>query len=69
MDQQQILQMALQRCRDPRMVNLIQNNFNNPQQLIQELCKNYPDQARQIDSMIGQGQNPMSIAMMLLNKR
>ena len=69
LDPRQILPLVLQRCQDPKMVNLIQSNFNNPQQLVQELCKQYPDRAKQIDTMIGQGQNPMNIVMNLLNKK
>ena len=65
---QQILQLALQRCKDPRMASLIQNNINNPQQLLTELCKQYPDQAKRIDTLIGQGQNPMNLVMQMLGK-
>ena len=65
---QQILQMALNRCNDPNMRNIIQN-CNNPQQAVQELCKAYPNLAQQIDGAIGQGQNPQQIVMNLLSKR
>ena len=36
---QTILQMAMQRCNDPKMRSIIQNNINNPTAAIQELCK------------------------------
>lgn len=67
-NQHQILQMALSRCNDPRMKNIIQN-AQNPQQAIQQLCQQYPDIAKQIDGAIGQGQNPQQMAMNLLNGR
>ena len=60
--------MALQRCNDPRMRQIIQQ-ANNPQEAIQSLCSQYPDLAKQIDTAIGQGQNPQTIAMNLLNRR
>lgn len=66
---QMILQAALQRCNDPSMRAIIVNNINNPQATIQELCKQYPSLAQQIDSAIGQGQNPEQLAMNLLNRR
>lgn len=66
---QMILQMALQRCNDPRMRNIIQQNMNNPQEAIKMLCQQYPDIAKQIDTSIGQGQNPQQIVMNMLNKR
>ena len=66
---QTVLQMALQRCNDPQMRNIIQSNINNPQALIQQLCRSYPNLAQQIDTAIGQGQNPQQIVMSLLNRR
>lgn len=68
LNQQQILQMALQRCNDPQMRNIIQNAAN-PQDAIQQLCQQYPGIAKQIDGAIGQGQNPQQMAMNLLNGR
>ena len=66
---QMILQMALQKCNDANMRNIIQSNINNPKVAIQELCKQYPGIAQQIDGAIGQGQNPQQMAMNMLNKR
>lgn len=66
---QQILQMAMQRCNDPQMKNIIMSNMNNPQAAIQALCKQYPSIAQQIDGAIGQGQNPEQLVMSLLNRR
>lgn len=65
---QQILQMALSKCQDSTMRSIIQN-ANSPQQAVQELCKQYPNLAKQIDGAIGQGQNPQQMAMNLLGKR
>ena len=67
LNQQQLLQMALQRCNNPAIKNIIKN-ANNPQEAIQTLCKQYPDIAKQIDGAIGQGQNPQQIAMNLLSR-
>ena len=64
-----MLQMALQRCNDPKMRNIIQNNMNNPMAAVQELCKQYPSIAQQIDGAIGQGQNPQQMAMNMFNNR
>ena len=64
---QAMLQMAMQRCNDPKMRNIIMNNINNPQAAVQELCKQYPNIAQQIDGAIGQGQNPQQIVMNMLN--
>ena len=63
---QQILNLALQRCNDPRIRSIIQSN-QNPQQIIQMLCQQRPDIAKQIDSAIGQGQNPEQVVKQLLN--
>lgn len=68
LDPQMILQMAMQRCNDPKMRSIITNNVNNPQVAVQELCKQYPAIAKQIDGAIGQGQNPQQIAMNMLNR-
>lgn len=51
------------------MVNLIKNNFNNPPQLIQELINNYPNKAKHINGLIGQGHDPMALVMSMLNMR
>lgn len=66
---QAMLQMVMQRCNDPNMRNIIMNNINNPQVAIQELCKQYPGIAQQIDGAIGQGQNPQQMVMNMLNNR
>ena len=66
---QAMLQMVMQRCNDPNMRNIIMNNINNPQVAIQELCKQYPSIAQQIDGAIGQGQNPQQMVMNMLNNR
>ena len=68
-DPQMLLQTVMQRCNDPRMRQIIQNNMNNPQAAVQELCKYYPSIAQQIDGAIGQGQNPQQMAMNMLNGR
>lgn len=67
-DQRQLLQLAMQRCNDPRMRSIIQN-AQNPQQAVTQLCQQYPGIAKQIDTAIGQGQNPQQLAMNLLNGR
>lgn len=66
LNHQQILQMALSRCNNPNIRNIVQS-AQNPQQAIQQLCQQYPDIAKQIDGAIAQGQNPQQIAMNLLN--
>lgn len=66
LNQQQVLQMALNRCVDPQMRNIIQN-AQNPQQAVQQLCQQYPGIAKQIDTAIGQGQNPQQMAMGMMN--
>lgn len=66
---QMILQTALQKCNDPQMRQIIQNNINNPMAAVNELCKYYPSIAQQIDNAIGQGQNPQQMAMNMLNRR
>lgn len=65
---QQLLQIALSRCADPNMRNIIQN-AKSPEQALQELCKTYPNIAQQIDGAIGQGTNPQQMVMNLLNRR
>lgn len=64
---QQLLQMALNKCADPQMKNIIQN-AKSPQQAVEQLCQSYPNIAKQIDGAIGQGQNPQQMAMNLLNR-
>ena len=68
MDQKMILQMALQRCNNPKIREIIQT-AKNPQVSIQNLCNQFPDIAKQIDTAIGQGQNPQTMVMNLLNNR
>ena len=65
---QQILQTVMSRCTDSNMKSIIQN-ANSPKEAVQQLCKQYPNIAQQIDGAIGQGQNPQQIVMNLLNKR
>lgn len=65
---QQMLTMAMQRCRDPKMRQIIQNNMNNPKQMLEELCSSYPNIASQIDTGIGNGQNPQQWVMSLLGR-
>ena len=65
---QQILQMALSRCVDPKMRNIIQS-ARSPEQALQELCRIYPNLAQQIDGAIGQGNNPQQMVMNMLNRR
>ena len=60
--------MALNKCADPQMRNIIQN-AKNPQEAVQQLCKQYPNIAQQIDGAIGQGQNPQQMAMNLFNRK
>ena len=68
MNPQQLLTMALNRCNDPNIINIIQNS-RTPQQAVQELCKRYPNVAQQIDSVIGQGNDPQQIAMNMFNRK
>lgn len=63
---QQLLNLALQRCSDPRIRSILQSN-QSPQQMIQQLCQQKPDVAKQIDNIIGQGQNPEQLVKQLLN--
>ena len=65
---QQILQMALSRCADPKMRNIIQSS-RSPEQALQELCRAYPNVAQQIDGAIGQGNNPQQLVMNMLNRK
>lgn len=58
--------MALSNCRDPNMLNIIQN-AQSPQEAVQQLCQRYPGIAKQIDTAIGQGQNPQQMAMNMMN--
>ena len=66
LNQQQILAMALQRCNNPQIKNIIQT-AKSPRQAVETLCAQYPNVAKQIDTAIGQGQNPQQIAMNILN--
>lgn len=65
-DQRAMLNLALQKCRDPKMRDIIQKNFNNPSAIVQELCQAYPEIASRIDASIGQNQNPETIVKNML---
>jgi hypothetical protein len=60
--------MVLNRCKDPNMINIIQNS-GSPEQAFKTLCSKYPGIAQQIDTVIGQGQNPQQIVMNILNRK
>jgi hypothetical protein len=61
---QHLAQQVMQKC-NPQMRQII-HSAQTPQQAIQMLCNQYPDIARQIDTAIGQGQNPQQMVMNFL---
>lgn len=63
MSPEMLLQVAIQRCKDPKMRQLLVKAQSNPKQGVEELCKEYPSIAQTIDTAIGNGQDPKSMVM------